>query len=87
MPILNELQYLIVPIIFRYDRRSFGRDFDKDKQMNRGNGRFGDRRRTESKEDEPEWYVIFNIFNTFDHSRFLVFFATSFNIFSTMLWF
>lgn len=45
----------------RYERRSFNRDFDKEKDRHIGrgsNGRFNDRRRisADSKEEEPEWF-------------------------------
>lgn len=50
----------------RYERRSFGRDFDmnrdKDKErerhIGRGNSRYNDRRRisNENREEEPEWF-------------------------------
>lgn len=47
----------------RYERRSFGRDFDmnrdKDKErerhIGRGNSRYNDRRRMDNREEEPEW--------------------------------
>ncbi|KAF2885441.1 hypothetical protein ILUMI_20721 [Ignelater luminosus] len=46
----------------RFERRSFGRDFDvgkeKDKHSGRSNGRYNDRRRisNESRDEEPEWF-------------------------------
>ncbi|XP_049793458.1 eukaryotic translation initiation factor 4E transporter isoform X1 [Schistocerca nitens] len=43
----------------RFDRRSFGRDFDRDKDKSRGErNRYNDKRRaySDSKEEEPEWF-------------------------------
>lgn len=44
----------------RYERRSFGRDYDRDKDNRRNGNRYNnnDRRRhySESKDEEPEWY-------------------------------
>ncbi|XP_049838450.1 eukaryotic translation initiation factor 4E transporter isoform X13 [Schistocerca gregaria] len=43
----------------RFDRRPFGRDFDRDKDKSRGErNRYNDKRRaySDSKEEEPEWF-------------------------------
>lgn len=41
----------------RYERRSFGRDFDRDKDRHISrNGRYDRRRISDSKDDEPEWF-------------------------------
>lgn len=48
-------------VCFRFERRSFGRDFesrDRDKERSRERNRYNDRRRTfsDNREEEPEWF-------------------------------